>query len=155
MSGVDVVVGVRVVVVVVVVVVGVVVVVVVVDAVVEAVVVVAVDVVVVAVGSVIVVVVVTVVAVVVVVVVIVVIVVIVVVEVMRVDSVGAGVVAGSVWRYVGEKCLWISVGGGRRRWCSLAKRKGQRVGYVAHCISTVWFGSWGWGLEGFWGAIDE
>ena len=137
MSGVDVVVGVRVVVVVVVVVVGVVVVVVVVDAVVEAVVVVAVDVVVVAVGSVIVVVVVTVVAVVVVVVVIVV---IVVVEVKRVDSVGAGVVAGSVWRYVGEKCLWISVGGGKGALVFFGKEKGAACGLCCalYLNSMVW-----------------
>ena len=134
MSGVDVVVGVRVVVVVVVVVVGVVVVVVVVDAVVEAVVVVAVDVVVVAVGSVIVVVVVTVVAVVVV------IVVIVVVEVKRVDSVGAGVVAGSVWRYVGEKCLWISVGGGKGALVFFGKEKGAACGLCCalYLNSMVW-----------------
>ena len=139
MSGVDVVVGVRVVVVVVVVVVGVVVVVVVVDAVVEAVVVVAVDVVVVAVGSVIVVVVVTVVAVVVVVVVVVVIV-IVVVEVMRVDSVGAGVVAGSVWRYVGEKCLWISDGGGKGALVFFGKEKGAACGLCCalYLNSMVW-----------------
>ena len=137
MSGVDVVVGVRVVVVVVVVVVGVVVVVVVVDAVVEAVVVVAVDVVVVAVGSVIVVVVVTVVAVVVVVVVIVV---IVVVEVKRVDSVGAGVVAGSVWRYVGEKCLWISDGGGKGALVFFGKEKGAACGLCCalYLNSMVW-----------------
>ena len=134
MSGVDVVVGVRVVVVVVVVVVGVVVVVVVVDAVVEAVVVVAVDVVVVAVGSVIVVVVVTVVAVVVV------IVVIVVVEVKRVDSVGAGVVAGSVWRYVGEKCLWISDGGGKGALVFFGKEKGAACGLCCalYLNSMVW-----------------
>ena len=134
MSGVDVVVGVRVVVVVVVVVVGVVVVVVVVDAVVEAVVVVAVDVVVVAVGSGIVVVVVTVVAVVVV------IVVIVVVEVKRVDSVGAGVVAGSVWRYVGEKCLWISDGGGKGALVFFGKEKGAACGLCCalYLNSMVW-----------------